>query len=133
MMKGCRTVHSLKPQLHGLVGRRNELKDLVRYKCSVRALLSRRVDNIARAKSDLLGCDFRNRDIRRYGDRLGAVLIAKHKRGTRYPSGLFRSSYVSAIRKRWRPNRWSFCCERLHLGGPSERYLPQPHSTPREI
>jgi hypothetical protein len=75
-------VHALKPQLHGLVGRsRNELKDLIRHKCSVRELLSRRVDDIARAKSDLFRCDFCDWNIRRYGDRLGAVLIANHKRG----------------------------------------------------
>src|ERR1700733_3368201 len=70
------------PQLHGLAGRRNELKDLVRHKCSVRELLSRRVDDIALAKSNLFRCDFCDGDIRRYGDRLGAVLIANHKRGT---------------------------------------------------
>src|ERR1700678_1250559 len=59
VMKGWQRAHSLIPQLHRLVGRRrrNELKDLVRYKCSVRELLSCRVDNIARAKSDRLRCD----------------------------------------------------------------------------
>src|ERR1700749_5282354 len=70
------------PQLPGLMGRRrNELKDLVRYKCSVWELLSRRVDDIARAKSDFFRRDFCDWDIRRYGDCLRAVLIANHKRG----------------------------------------------------
>ena len=82
MVKGDQRVHALTSQLHGLVGRRrNELKDLVRLKCSVRELLSRRVDHVARAKSDLFRCDFCDWDVRRYGDRLGAVLIANHKRG----------------------------------------------------
>ena len=69
------------PQLHGLAGRRNELKDLVRHKCSVRELLSRRVDDIALAKSNLFRCDYRDRDICRHGDRLRAVLILDHEGG----------------------------------------------------
>ena len=82
MLKGDdQRAHSPTPHAHGLVGRRNEEKDLVRYKRSVRELLSRRVDDIALAKSDLFRCDFCDGDIRRYGDRLGAVLIANHKRG----------------------------------------------------
>src|SRR5580693_360874 len=84
VMKGWQRAHSLIPQLHCLVGRRrrNELKDLVSYKCSVPELLSRRVDNIARAKSDLLRCDFCDRDIGGYGDGLGAVLVVNNERGT---------------------------------------------------
>ena len=51
-------VHWASPLLAGVLGRRgNKEKDLVRYKCSVRELLSRRVDDIARAESDLLRCD----------------------------------------------------------------------------
>jgi hypothetical protein len=45
-----------------------------------------------------------------------------------------------AVRHAWVPirqgerlSRWSFCCEWWHLGDLSERYLPQPHSAPREI
>ena len=57
MMRECQRVHALKLQLHGLVGRRNELKDLVRYKRSVRKLLRRRVNDIAGGKSNLLGSD----------------------------------------------------------------------------
>src|SRR5580698_9791756 len=70
VMKCWQRAHSLITQLHCLVGRRrrNELKDLVRYESSVRELLSCRVDNIARAKSDRLRCDFCDRDIGGYGD-----------------------------------------------------------------
>src|ERR1700733_10101670 len=52
VIKGRQRARSLIPQPHCLFGRRrwNELKDLVSYKCSVRELLSCRVDNIARAK-----------------------------------------------------------------------------------
>lgn len=67
--------------MRGLLGRRNELKYLVRRKCSIRKFLSRRVDNIARAESDLLRCDFCDRDIGRYGDCLGAVLVVNDERG----------------------------------------------------
>jgi len=68
--------------LLGIARRRwNELENLVRHKCSVRELLSSRVDNVARAKSDLLGCDFCDRDIGRHGDRLRAVLVINYERG----------------------------------------------------
>jgi hypothetical protein len=81
-MNGYQRVHFVKSQWQDLVGRRNEEKDLVRHKCSVRWLLSRRVDDIALAKSDLLRCHFCDWDIRRCGDRLGAVLITNQKRGS---------------------------------------------------
>jgi hypothetical protein len=75
--------HCSEPLLLGVARRRRDkLEDLVRHKCSVRKLLCRRVDNIARAESDLLWCDFCDRYIGRYGDRLGTVLVVNHERST---------------------------------------------------
>ena len=97
--------------LLGVARRRwNELENLVRHQRSVRKLLSRRVDNVARAESDLLRCNFCDRNIWRNGDRLGAVLVINYEPSYRRSSGLFRSSCVSA-RQGERRSHWSFCCE----------------------
>ncbi len=76
-------VHCSGLLLLGVARRRcDELENLVRHKCSVRELLSSRVDNIARAKSHLLRCDFCNRHIGRNRDLLGAVLVINYEGGT---------------------------------------------------
>ena len=81
-MKGCQRVHSLKPQLLGLVGRRrNDEKDLVRRERPVRQLLSRHIDEIAGSQYHFSLCGYRNWDIWRYGDRLNAVLIFDYQSG----------------------------------------------------
>ena len=64
-----------------VTGRRgcSDEKNLVRHKCSVWQLLSRRIDDIAGSECDLFWCDFHHWDTWRHGDRLRAVLILDYQ------------------------------------------------------